>query len=116
MTSYSDRDTIRRDEAADLREAYERGRKDAKDSRRRHPVAMTLTVIAAAIGIIVLALAAANGSFSGAGTVVDRSLATAATKAQPAVRDAATQASQAVYDATSKTTTADRTDAAAPPN
>ena len=116
MTSCSDRDTIRRDEAADLREAYERGRKDAQDSRRRHPIATTLTVIAAAIGIIVLALAAVNGSFSRAGTVVDNNLATATNKAQPAARNAATQASQAVYDATSKTTTADRTDAAAPPN
>lgn len=114
MTSFSDRDTIRRDEAADLREAYERGRNDAKDARRRHPVAMTLTVIAAAIGIVVLALAAVNGSFSGAGTVVDKNLASAATKAEPAVREAATQASQAVYDATSKATTANRTDAPAP--
>ena len=114
MTSYSDRDTIRRDEAADLREAYERGRKDARDARRRHPVAMTLTVIAAAIGIIILALAAVNGSFSGAGTVVDQNLATAATKAEPAVRDAATQAGQAVYNPTSKATTADRIDAPAP--
>ena len=112
MTSCSDRDTIRRDEAADLREADAR----APDSRRRHPIATTLTVIAAAIGIIVLALAAVNGSFSRAGTVVDKNLATATNKAQPAARNAATQASQAVYDATSKTTTADRTDAAAPPN
>jgi len=115
VTSYSDRDAIRRDEAADLREAYERGRTDARRARRRHPVAMTLTIIAAAIGIIVLALAAVNGSFSGAGTVVDQNLATAATQAEPAVRGAATQAGQAVRDAAASTDKPG-TDAAAPKN
>ena len=104
MTSLSDRDAIRRDairgdEAADLRDAYERGRKDARRARRRHPIAMTFTIIAAAVGIIVLALAAINGSFSGAGTVVDQNLATAADKAEPAVQGAATEAGQAVRDA-----------------
>lgn len=130
MTSFSDRDAtqrdIRRDEAADLRDAYERGRKDARRARKRHPVAMTFTIIAAAIGVIVIALAAVNGSFSGAGTVVDQNLATAAVKAEPAVQGAATQAGQAMREAASsagqtikdKTTdskTSDtRTDAAAP--
>lgn len=100
MTSLSDRDTaIRREEAADLREAYERGRTDARKARRRHPVAMTFMIVLAAIGIIVVALAAVNGSFSGAGTVVDRNLATAATQAEPVVRDAASQAGQAVKNA-----------------
>ena len=45
VTSFSDRDTaIRREEAHDLREAYERGRKDARAARRRHPVAMTFII------------------------------------------------------------------------
>ena len=115
VTSLSDRDAaIRRDEAADLREAYERGRTDARKARRRHPVAMTFTVIAAAIGLIVLALAAVNGSFSGAGTVVDRNLATAANQAEPVARDVASQAGQAVKDATHKDAT-QRTDAPAAP-
>jgi cytochrome bd-type quinol oxidase subunit 1 len=96
----SDRDTAaRREDAADLRDAYERGRKDAKQARRRHPVAMTFTIVAAIVGVIVLALAAINGSFSGAGAVVDQNLATAAVQAEPVVRDAATQAGQAVKDA-----------------
>jgi len=100
VTSLTDRDTaIRREEAADLREAYERGRTDARKARRRHPVAMTFMIVLAAIGIIVVALAAVNGSFSGAGTVVDRNLATAATQAEPVVRDAASQAGQAVKNA-----------------
>jgi hypothetical protein len=101
VTSYSDRDsTIRREEAQDLRDAYERGRRDAQRARKRHPVAMTIIIVAAAIGLVVLALAAVNGSFSSAGTVVDQNLATAATQAEPVVRDAASQAGAAVKDAT----------------
>ncbi|TAJ72892.1 MAG: hypothetical protein EPO51_07090 [Phenylobacterium sp.] len=101
MTSYSDRDT----ERSDLRQAYELGRQDAKKQRRRHPILMTFTIIAAAVGLIVMALAAVNGSFGGAGTVVDQNLATAADQAEPVVRGAADQAGQAVRDAT----TTDRT-------
>lgn len=100
MTLSDHESAIRRDEATDLREAYERGRRDAQKARRRHPVAMTITVIAAAVGIVVLALAAVNGSFSGAGVVVDRNLATAAVQAEPAVRNAADQAGQAVKNVT----------------
>jgi uncharacterized membrane protein YdbT with pleckstrin-like domain len=62
---------------ADLREAYDRGRRDERASRRRHPVFMTLLFVAAIVGVILLALAAVNGSFQGAGTVVDQSLASA---------------------------------------
>ena len=84
---------------ADLREAYERGRSDERSLRRRHPVAMTLTVIAALVGVVVMGLAAINGSFTRAGDVVDKNLATAATKAEPAVRDAASSAGQSLRDA-----------------
>lgn len=91
----------REDERSDLRQAYELGRRDAKQQRRRHPILMTFTVIAAAVGLIVMALAAVNGSFSGAGTVVDQNLATAADQAEPAVRNAAAEAGQAVRDVTS---------------
>lgn len=97
MTSYSDRDTERRD----VRQAYELGRRDANKQRRRHPILMTFVVIAAAVGLILLALAAVNGSFSGAGTVVDQNLATAAGQAEPVVRGAAAEAGQAVRDVTS---------------
>ena len=102
MTSYSDRDT----ERSDVRKAYELGRRDARQQRRRHPILMTFVVIAAAVGLIVMALAAVNGSFSGAGTVVDQNLATAADQAEPVVRGAAAGAGQAVRDVTS----ADRTE------
>lgn len=97
MTSYSDRDA----ERSDLRQAYELGRRDATKARRRHPVLMTFLVVAAAVGLIVMALAAVNGSFGGAGTVVDQNLATAADQAEPVVRGAAAGASEAVRDVTS---------------
>ena len=89
-----------RREDPDLREAYALGQRDARASRRRHPVGMTLLVIVAAIGFVVLALAVVNGSFSGAGTVVDQNLATAAAEAEPVVRSAASDAGQAIKDAT----------------
>lgn len=97
MSSHIDHDA----ERSDLRQAYELGRRDAAKQRRRHPILMTFVVIAAAIGLIVMALAAVNGSFSGAGSVVDQNLATAADQAEPVVRGAASDAGQAVRDATS---------------
>ena len=89
-------DAIARD---DLREAYERGRKDERASRKRHPVGMTLMAVAALVGVVLLALAAVNGSFSRAGGVVDKNLTTAVTTAEPQVRDAAAQAGQSLRDA-----------------
>lgn len=91
-----------RGDEPDLREAYALGQRDAKAARRRHPVIMTLLVIVAAIGFIVLALAVVNGSFSGAGTVVDQNLAKAAAEAEPVVRSAADDAGQALKDATTR--------------
>lgn len=102
MTSYSDRDA----ERSDLRQAYELGRRDATKARRRHPIIMTFLIVAAAVGLVVMALAAVNGSFGGAGTVVDQNLATAADQAEPVVRGAAAGASEAVRDVTSTDGTA----------
>jgi len=106
VTSYSDRDA----ERADLRQAYELGRRDAVKSRRRHPVLMTFLILAALVGAVVMALAAVNGSFSDAGNVVDQNLATAADQAEPVVRNAAAEAGQAVRDVT----TTERTETPAP--
>jgi len=110
VTLYSDRETVHQDDRADLREAYERGRRDARMARKRHPVMMALTVIAALIGMVLLALAAVNGSFGGAGAVVDQNLAAAADRAKPVVSNAASQAGQAVHDAAAT----DRAQAPAP--
>jgi len=84
---------------ADLREAYERGRRDERATRKRRPVLMTILFVAAAVGLILMALAAINGSFGGAGSVVDNKLAVAADRAEPAVRDAASTAAQTVREA-----------------
>jgi predicted anti-sigma-YlaC factor YlaD len=97
-----DRDLDTRDRAevrADLREAYERGRKDERASRRRHPVFMALTFAAALVGVVLLVLAAVNGSFTQAGGVVDETLSVAVNRAEPQVRDAASQAGQSLKDA-----------------
>ena len=84
---------------ADVREAYERGRRDERASRKRHPVFMTLTFIAAICGVVLLALAAVNGSFTRGGNVADQNLQAAVNKAEPQVRDAASQAGQSLRDA-----------------
>jgi hypothetical protein len=96
----------------DLREAYDRGRRDERAQRKRHPVLMTLMFLAAAVGAAILVLALVNGSFGGAGQVMDQNLTTAADKAEPIVRDAASDASRAVQSAT----TNDRTEQPAPTN
>jgi hypothetical protein len=105
VSSFSDH-RLDQDTRADLREAYERGRRDARAARRRHPILMTLIVVAALVGLVVLALALVNGSFRDAGSVVDQNLSVAADKAGPAVQSAASDASRAVQDATSKDRTA----------
>jgi hypothetical protein len=84
---------------ADLREAYERGRRDERGSRRRHPVFMALTFACALVGLVLLALAGVNGSFTDAGAVVDRNLQVAAHRAGPAMSQAASDAQSKVADA-----------------
>lgn len=108
------RDAQADDLKADLREAYERGRRDERSTRKRHPVLMTFTFIAAAVGLALMALAAFNGSFTRAGDVVDQNLSVAANRAEPAVRDAAADAGQALRDAgqSAKTETAEAADTA----
>ena len=77
---------------ADLREAYERGRTDERGRRKRHPIGMTLTFAAAAFGVLVLALALMDGSFSAAGQQVDQGL----TIARPAASQAAATAGEQI--------------------
>jgi hypothetical protein len=84
---------------ADLRAAYERGRHDARASRKRHPLLMTLTFLAAVVGVGLLALAAVHGSFGRAGGLVDQQIAVAADQAGPAARNAADNANQGLHDA-----------------
>lgn len=102
QAQYAQAADVRADIKADLREAYERGRSDERAARKRHPIAMTVTVAAAAVGLVVMGLAAVNGSFSRAGGVVDQNLTVAADKAEPVVRDAASNAGQSLRDAGQK--------------
>lgn len=92
-------DRDRAEMRADLREAYERGRQDERATRKRHPVLMTLTFAAAAVGAAMLLLAAVEGSFTQAGGVVDQNLNVAVRQAEPQVRDAATQAGESLREA-----------------
>lgn len=76
----------------ELRQAYERGRRDERARRRRHPIGMTITFALALVGVAALILAAMNGSFTGAGQVADNGIATATGRAAPAVHQAANDA------------------------
>ena len=94
---------VLRDAAArherEVQEAYDKGRRDEKASRRSHPFLAMAGWILAAVGAVVLAVSAYNGSFSRGGQVVDQNLATAADRATPVVQDAANQAGAAVDSA-----------------
>lgn len=84
---------------ADIKAAYDRGRKDERARRRRSP---PLTLVVAAIALVgagVIALAAMEGSFTRGGQVVDAQLAVAADQAAVTGRDAAGAASEAARDA-----------------
>ena len=76
-------------EQHEVRDAYERGRRDERRARRRHPIMMTLTFAAALVGGVVLVLAAKEGSFARSGGIVDHGLAVATNRAEPVVMDAA---------------------------
>lgn len=80
----------------EVRAAYERGRRDERAARKRHPLLMTLTFAAAALGAVVLGFAVKEGSFERSGDVVDEGLAAAADRAEPTVRDAAGDAGAAL--------------------
>jgi hypothetical protein len=82
----------------ELRAAYERGRRDERRGRKRHPILMTLMVVVAVLGVVLLALAAKEGSFARSGQVVDDSLNVAAERAQPAAREAAADAGQSLRE------------------
>jgi len=81
---------------ADLRHAYERGRRDERARRRRHPIFMTITFVCAIVGLVTLALAATMGSFERGGATLDSGLAIAGSRAAPAAREAADRARRAV--------------------
>ena len=84
---------------ADLREAYEHGRRDERARRKRHPIGMTITFAAAIFGAVIVVLALVNGSFGAGGQVVDNSLQIAKEQAAPVASQAAADAGQSLKDA-----------------
>lgn len=74
--------------AAEIRAAYERGRRDERARHRRSPL-MAMTVGSAAlVGGAVLALAALEGSFANGGAVMDKQVSKAAQQAGEALHEA----------------------------
>jgi hypothetical protein len=84
---------------ADLREAYEHGRRDERARRKRHPLGMTFTFALALFGVVIVVLAIANGSFGAAGDQVDHGLMIAREQAAPVASQAADNASQKLRNA-----------------
>jgi len=81
---------------ADLKKAYERGRRDERARRKNHPVlALTVSIVALA-GAGMIFLAAREGSFSRGGEVVDLKLANATDSAVAAAEQSRDTAQLAV--------------------
>src|SRR5262245_54140233 len=74
---------------AELRAAYERGRKEERARHRRSPFLVLGIVAAALVGAASLGLAALNGSFQEGGAAMDAGVATAAREAVPTIKKGA---------------------------
>ena len=87
----------------DLRDAYDRGRRDEAVRHKRNWLWTIVEALLALVGVVVLALAALNGSFERGGRVLDEQLWSARTQATPAIQNAASSATDAVRDARDNT-------------
>ena len=74
---------------AELRAAYERGRKEERARHRRSPFLVMGLVAVALIGGTSLVLAAKEGSFREGGALMDAGVSTAAREAVPPIRKGA---------------------------
>lgn len=96
--AYNER--VARENERAVQDAYNKGRRDERASRKRHPFIMAALFILAAVGGVVVSVAVINGgSFSRGGQVVDQNLAVAADRAEPVVRQAGAQAQQSINEA-----------------
>ena len=82
----------------DLRDAYDRGRADEAVRHKRNWLLTIVTTLLALMGLIVLILAALNGSFARGGAVIDQQLSIAADNAEPVARNAASTVAAEVRD------------------
>jgi hypothetical protein len=78
-----------------IREAYERGRRDERAARRRHPFIMAGLLVLASAGASLITLAAMTGSFGEGGAVADMRLAQAADNTAPVIDEAITNTQEA---------------------
>ena len=85
--------------AADLKAAYERGRREERARHKSHPIFGLAVALVAILGAGMLFLAAREGSFSNGGAVVDRQLASAAGEAQASARHAAGSVTESAQNA-----------------
>jgi hypothetical protein len=83
----------------DLRDAYDRGRADEAVRHKRNWLMTILGTLLALFGLIVLVLAALNGSFARGGAVLDRQLSIAVDQAEPAARNAASTVAGEIREA-----------------
>jgi hypothetical protein len=83
----------------ELRDAYDRGRRDEASRHHRNWLWTILEALLALVGIVVLVLAALNGSFERGGRVIDEQLWSARTQATPVVQNAASSAADAASNA-----------------
>jgi hypothetical protein len=85
-----------------VKAAYDKGRRDERASRKRHPFVLTGLVVLAAIGASMVTMAVVKGSFGEAGEVADRNISVAAESAVPAVQNVVSTAADAARSAGQK--------------
>jgi len=73
---------------ADVRAAYDKGRRDERSRHKSHPFLALIVILVAVVGGIMLFLAIREGSFSGAGQVADQQLAVAQAEAPGVIANA----------------------------
>ena len=82
----------------DLRDAYDRGRADEGVRHKRNWLLTIVATLLALVGLVVLILAALNGSFARGGAVIDQQLSIAADNAEPAARSAASEVAEEIRE------------------
>jgi len=90
----------------ELRDAYDRGRRDEAARHHRNWLWIIVEALLALVGVIVLVLAALNGSFERGGRVIDEQLSIARVEAAPTIPNAAADAGTAIQNARDNNTNA----------
>ncbi len=83
---------------ADVRAAYDTGRRDERARHKSHPFLALMVIAVAVVGGIMLFLAIREGSFSGAGQVADQQIAVAQAEAPGVIANASQKAGEVARD------------------